>query len=316
MDITSSDTLLHPAVYSLFRFPGPPKQADRRVGHELTIGSLGVADLLKGPVRSVASRNMMYGKRPGARWEQTFDRGGNLTGEIFYTEKDSITSWYTFEYDAAGRRKEETDLHADPCDRDSRWVYRYDEATGRLAELQKYDPETGRHFITLAYTYGADGRSVREEEVWADKYRLLLREFTLDGDGSVTVTSFSRMEGGSRLSIIFDAAGRPVKIVSYENLHAPAALRGTYEYDAAGKLLRERGSWPSVSYVREYGYNAEGDLISMRLHAPDGAFKHGARYDYEYDARGNWVKRTAWYFRAGQEKETPGDVITRSITYY
>lgn len=307
LDFSFTKTL-PPSVYGLFQFP-----RRRRPEPGIYLAD----EVLKGPVKAVAYRRERGGRVSG-KWEQSFDRGGNLTAEVFYKvggTLGTLPSQYSFEYGPAGRKQSEEGRHESPCIEDYRWVYKYDDARGRLAELQKYDLETGRRVFTLAYTYSADGRTVSEEEVW-DNFKLLVREFTLDGEGSVTVTEFSRAEGGSRVSKTFDAAGRLVKVVSYENPQAPAVLRNTYEYGPDGKLARDQSYWPSASSARSYGYDPEGDLTGMRQYATDGTFQHGARHDYEYDARGNWVKKSSWNLSAGQEKEYPGDVLTRSITYY
>lgn len=306
LDLSLTDTL-PPSVYGLFQFP-------RRHGPAPGIPS--DRDAPKGPVKTVehrwqGSRRSLAGKRV-----RSFDRGGRLTREISYRGDGSVTWEKAFEYDPAGRKQAEESRYDIPCIEDSRWVYKYEGAAGRLAELQKYDLETGRPGFALAYTYSADGRTVREEEVWRDGYKLLLREFTTDEEGLVVVTEFSRIEGGSRVAHTFDAGGRLIKVITYANPAAPARLSKTIEYDAGGKAAEERAYLQDAPFVRFYRLNEQGDLAVMEQYKPDGSPHHGTRYGYEYDGRGNWIKRTMWTSTGGRENEKPYEVVTRELTYY
>lgn len=306
LDLSFTNTL-PPPVYGLFQFP-------RRHGPEPGIPS--DTDAPKGPVKTVETRRQILPRKPLGTWVRSFDRGGRLTGELSHKIDGSVYSAKTFEYDAAGRKQAEEQRYDDPCIEDSRWVYKYEGAPGRLAELQKYDLETGRPGLKLAYTYSADGRTVREEEVWSEDRKLLLREFTLDDAGVVTVTSFSRIEGGSRVARTFDAGGRLAKVTSSANPTAPAQLRQTFKYDAGGKTAEQRVYWLEPAHVKFYRFNEQGDLAGTEQHKPEGSPDHGTRYGYEYDGRGNWVKRTMWTSTRGRENEKPYEVVTRELTYY
>lgn len=298
---------LPPPVYGLFKFL-------RRGGPEPGIPS--DTDAPKGPVKTVERRRRIPPGKPLGSWVRSFDRGGRLTGEISEKRDGQVYSQKIFEYDAAGRKQAEEYRYDDPCVEDGRWVYKYESAAGRLVELQKYNLETGRPSRKLAYTYSADGRNVREEEVWSEDRRLLLREFTLDEAGFVTVTSFSRIEGGSRVVYTFDAGGRLVKVITHQNPTAPGRFSRTLQYGAGGKVAEERFYLHDSPTVRLYRFNEQGDTVSMEQYEPDGSPAHGTRYSYEYDGHGNWVKRTAWTSTRGRENEKPFDVVTRELTYY
>ena len=63
-------------------------------------------------------------------------------------------------------------------------------------------------------------------------------------------------------------------------------------------------------YKNIYKYDANGNMIEWNLYKSDGSLKTKRIYQYDYDATGNWIKKT----------ETKNDVaqkITeRKIKYY
>lgn len=62
-------------------------------------------------------------------------------------------------------------------------------------------------------------------------------------------------------------------------------------------------------YTRAYTYNKEGDVASIETKT---AMK---RFTYEYDAKGNWTKRTEVYESKDYADSEHTSVVTRQIVY-
>lgn len=175
-----------------------------------------------------------------------------------------------FTYDAAGRLLEKTIRDsADASATPSRLVqYTYDAAGRRIKE------DTGEKIT--CYSYTSRGLIARIEDSVEGT-----RSFSYDAAGRL-VNVEDALDGTSRCE--YDALARPLHWIT------PAGIVTSYEWDAAGRLLREERSATSFtvesaadSLVRTFSYDAAGRLLTMN----DGERIRSFEYDY---ARGGVLR--------------------------
>lgn len=206
-----------------------------------------------------------------------------------------------FEYDAAGRctsqktLKKTSELDADEGYLET--IFTYDLA-GRLLEKtirDSADASTAPSRL-VQYTYDAAGRRIKEdtgEKVTCYSYTsrgLIARiEDSVEGTRSFSYDAAGRLVNvedalGGTSRCEYDALARPLRWIT------PAGIVTSYEWDEAGRLLREERSGTSFtvenaadSLVRTFFYDAAGRLLTMN----DGERIRSFEYDY---ARGGVLR--------------------------
>jgi hypothetical protein len=117
-----------------------------------------------------------------------------------------------------------------------------------------------------------------------------------------------------------DAKGQVTHITTYRNGRLLARTR--YDYDGLGRVATAVSEGPDGAIVsRLYRYDEHGNPISLvQTHAHRPAQDKIEITAYEYDARGNWTRRTI--IRAvnpldeeGYPFEEPVEVTERAIVY-
>ncbi len=225
-----------------------------------------------------------------------YDAQGRMSRSISAAGRETF-----FEYDAAGRctsqktLKKTSELDADEGYLET--IFTYD-AAGRLLEKTIRDSAdtSAAPSRLVQYTYDAAGRRIKEdtgEKVTSYSYtsRGLIariedsvegtRSFSYDAAGRL-VSVDDALGGTSRCE--YDALARPQRWIT------PAGIVTSYEWDAAGRLLREERSGTSFtvenaadSLVRTFSYDAAGRLLTMN----DGERIRSFEYDY---ARGGVLR--------------------------
>lgn len=123
---------------------------------------------------------------------------------------------------------------------------------------------------------------------------------------------------GSMYKYKYDAGGRLVEQALYRN-DGELSSRRLYKYegDKREELFYTADGKLNQRYV--YTFDAEGRATEWAVYEPrDGSVRSRSSYAYEFDARGNWVKRTTseWVTKDGRSFFEPSYVTHRTITYY
>ena len=225
------------------------------------------------------------------------------TSEVFDTEGNPVT--FQIEYLKSGAkfktvytRDQEKGIRTGISYREdgsikSKVIYRYD-ATGFLIEQTSLNGEGDFQFKWIftrspethtetAIVYLADGSIYRKSvSVYDDQGNLISIDGFIGLD-RLDYRALSRydIEGNNTLSLIYNADGT-------------LDQRRVYEHDAYGNVTDESS------------YNGDGTLRDRR------------RYRYEYDAMGNWIKKSEFEWvtdaESGQFIET--NQTKRTITYF
>lgn len=205
----------------------------------------------------------------------------------------------------------------------------------------------------LSGTWSVQERKPSSMEYYNEQGNLTKREsYDYKGNPSdITVYGYLEGERVSLIARIRHEYNPPAGIIA----SAPGAAKPKYDprysyrfkfkYDDGGRLLEK--AWymssgePWLRYVYNYKgnqreelvYSANGSLNQKYLSTLDGrgneveeviyetkddSIRSRYSYSYEFDAKGNWIKRVSskWGTKDGKEGYQPYSVYYRTITYY
>ncbi len=264
---------------------------------------------LFGPVRSVDVRMTRHlgdeaedKGRPMQLDIVTYDLNGHEIERTIYDDFGFVVGKQVVTRDANGNVTDRilSDPEGKVLERES-FVY----AGGRLAEII-YRNEKGEVGLRQVSTYGDDGlvREVAYHEAEKVVGRTVYR-YDAQGrgseatyyraDGARAIAPIGPCLGAHRMTYEYDEKGRPAKVVAYE---------------PDGRMKK---SW-------RYSYNAKGDIAEERRE--DSWSREASTISYEYDSRGNWIRRVAIVNdvpKPGRREMPPSKsrvIHSRKITYH
>ena len=255
---------------------------------------------LVGPVRTVrvetalvsnVSGQLVEGKRVLTH-TTSFDEKGNTTGQDVFKPDGSPERKLAWghAYDAKGRETETTFLNAQGA-LTARAVYVYD-GRGRKVEATFYAPNGEVNHVEK-FDYDDKGRLTGVAHLSQDGTIRNTQTYTYDADGRPTEWSIRTPDGAlyQRNVHTYDEKGRETEWVIYRGDGTPSVGQ-KFVYDEKGHVTE------SLSYGNGVQFGHE-------------------TYTYEYDARGNWVKRrvVGESLKDGTTR-TQIEVNYRTITYY
>ena len=254
--------------------------------------------------------------------------------------------------------QQERVLFVNPAGRPSEWVEdervlvdvaRYDRA-GRLVEKTSYAPD-GAQSVRLVRTYDAAGRLTVErlydsaDTLWrttdysydAEGHRILAVSTDADGDlwfrdvyrpnpDGTTARVDHHDPDGTLLhsaSFTYDGQGRIARR-SLSDADGSAISGNTYMYGPTGDVIEVATQGRSGSLVSRwlFQHDEHGNEREWMEIGAGGALRKKEIYAYEYDERGNWLKRVTseWVPRPGATDEAgifePAEAVYRTLTYY
>ncbi len=287
---------------------------------------------LVGPVRSVRVWRAQFVRRGGEYVEgrrvpsyaAEYDARGRKTGEARTSPDGSLVTRNAFTYDSGGRLVVMTQDNAGPSPNANRTAYAYD-ARGRLREETRRSAD-GTPLGRAVYTYDSGGNRVGQAEYEAGGALLAALIFKYGGRGRLAEAAFcSGAPGGGVIAWGDEGGGAPpppgraagraggppcgdgllLKRVEFTR-DADGEVTGEGEYAGDGTILARRvvtrdpgGKWREVA---EYG--------------ADGLERGGVSFSYEFDSRGNWVRRVERRREGGTREAEPVEVTYREIAYF
>ena len=101
----------------------------------------------------------------------------------------------------------------------------------------------------------------------------------------------------------------------------PRALMETATYDMKGAKIDNAyflGASGALTGREVYKYDERGNIVEMTLFNADGSVMSKEKYDYDFDAMGNWTKMqtSVAVIENGKMSFEPSEVTYRSIAYY
>ncbi len=237
--------------------------------------------------------------------------------------------WETEYYDRTGKLMErwaevDPNRFRDGQDRLLKWIHSYDEKGNRtLVTLTDRD---GSPISVTAFAYDEDGNQTAS--VTADMKPDRLGQFDIaelrhyNGEGRERLRLlFMGHESVRKKVFEYDEEGKRVEETSLED--EQVSFRMINKYDSMGNLV-ERLYYDAQGVLegKEVSeYDERGNRIRESHYDVDGSLRSQFSSRYEFDERGNWVKRIDTtdvnpLNAEGQPTYIPGSVTTRTVSYY
>ncbi len=262
---------------------------------------------LLGPVRSVRSKTIDYKdetlKQTSGTWNAesvTYDEKGNEIEHITSLVQGSLVSKEVRTYDATGKLI--GSVSSTDADVSERRIYTYE--GGKLIRVVSYDAN-GKVDSEQTNSYDKDGRLLEERYV-VGKRAFGKTVFKYDQIGNLLEAAFYAPDGKKSLAVMGPCLG---------------THRMTYTYNDLRKPTRIAHSEPNgeVKWSWEYSYDSKGMITTEKIQYLSST--QTFVYVYEYDSRGNWIKKTtAKDFGVISAPHMPPDstasVTSREISYY
>jgi YD repeat-containing protein len=278
-------------------------------------------DGLTGPVREVRHETSDSAPGGGAArrgHSASYDAKGNKVEEKHFGADGSVAQRFVYTFDARGRSTGYEEYSAG-VGTPRRHIYVLGEK-GERVEYRIVQPD-GKGGEKHLYTYDAQGR-LAEERLHEHKGQLLSRNVHAYDEAGRLISQTRYDADGSVSSVArvtYDAQGRPVERTRDEG--GVLTYRIRYRYDARGRVVEQEtvGSVleadvpPAeahppgrVSYVYKDGKQPK----EATRYGPDGAARE--RIVFQYDQRGNWVRKTYVSLTAAGAQRAE----YRTITYF
>lgn len=199
----------------------------------------------------------------GAATYYSYDDNGNVLEKRKVDTATKAAQVWTYTYTPLGfietedgPRTDVADITRYQYDPDGR-IRRIVNALGQVLEVLEYDPH-GRplklkdeNAVTTTFSYDLRGRLISQ-----------------DVGGQITLLSY-------------DSKGRLIQTA------LPDQTTVSYEYDEADRLVLKRDHWNNQT---RYQYDANSNLISQSVHAPDGTMRQ--QQNWNYDPTGKLISTT------------------------
>lgn len=136
------------------------------------------------------------------------------------------------------------------------------------------------------------------------------RSFAVSATGGCAVRTVERTytEDGSFASVLDKRTGCGDDFDTTETIY----------FDSEGRGFRREDFWidGELDTVTEYTYDGMGEIIEVRSCEARSGECQGRRYEYAYDATGNWVSQVVYVLDAEEQQYVFVSTTTRAITYY
>ena len=258
---------------------------------------------LLGPVRSVRSETIEYKDATlkqrvgiGGSESVTYDEKGNELERNTSLIEGSFASKEVRTYDTTGKLIGSVSSAVEGAH--ERRVYLYE--GGKLIRLVSYDAN-GKVESEQSNSYGKDGRLLEEKYV-VGKRAFGKTVFKYDQIGNLSEMAFYLPDGKKSLAVIGPCVGTHRVIYTYNDERKPIKITHS---DPDGEV---KWSW-------EYAYDSKGMLTNEI--AGYLSTRQSFVYAYEYDSRGNWIRKIAT--KDLGVKDPPSSTVSvtsREISYY
>ena len=308
---------LHPNVREVYRYDAHA----REIAYQQTVDALPMAGRVTTyhPQGALATREEWSQSPAGiTRTAYSYDARGNEIAARFYNADGHLYSAELTSYTPDGSPAAEKVYNgAGKLLGSTRYTY---DAQGH--EVSRVVRSGGSVLDTVHTLYDAQGR-----EIWRTDYRrpgapMVFWQTSYPGRERLVEQRQTTDTHATRLLLRtrFDAEGRKVAETSYR-YHGDGTRQSRLEthYDAQGHVvLEEQYLSSTIPYTRRTAdYDAAGNL-TREITATWGAPAHERQWSYQYDRRGNWIKRYQREWDNGKSRDpAPSCALTfRRIIYW
>ena len=280
------------------------------------------SDNVKGIVMQINQKYLEAGEKDGKdtignqfestdrNFEMHYNAKGYVAWATFYKTGRTLDYRYTFKYDEAGNKIEETLFDADNA-LDNRITRKFSNK-GFLMELKKYTDTTAE--ATEKYVYEVDPVGNPLKSSFYDENGVLMgtNTYIYDTYGNNIETDNFDGKGKPLGKIICTYDGRRLKTA--EDAYAAKGeimTKKKFQYEYRGNLTQQQNFDNNGKLVEKnvFVFNEQGDENLWNNFDRTGYAIYNYTYKYEYDSHGNWIKK--WQMKDGK----PVFVNVREITY-
>jgi hypothetical protein len=242
----------------------------------------------------------------------TLDDSGRISEFLLFESDGSITSRFTYKYDAKGNKLEQA-YYSWTGARTGKLVYTYDEAGHPLTETSyNFDEETSAWNNTDSYD--AKGRKTEwvQYQNGVLRYKKLFKFNSRDRIAEEETFEFNALPN-FRIS----HAPVPGKIVyTYDDENRSRSI-ATYAPDGSLKSREVRTQDDKSNDVSSEYFNADGSAKRTEIMWESaGKLSGKALLKFEYDSHGNWNRKTYAILAADAKEPQPYSAEYREITYF
>jgi hypothetical protein len=246
---------------------------------------------------------------PGMNYVIVYNEMGYVTDATYYVSRQTLESRNKFSYDAGGNRISEEWYNGDD-------LLEYSLASkysgkGFLMESKKQIPESG--FEKCIYETDPSGHPVKCTTQDSTGALIGSTTFKYDEYGNCIEEDFFNAKGKLTAKNLYQYDSRKLKTVE-ENYGADGSMMGRkkFTYEHRGRLSAQENFDNNGKLVEKnmYVYNDNKDEIEWTNYNRGGHVQYKYTYTYEYDAQGNWTKKTELH------DGEAAFVALREISYY
>ncbi|MGI8788868.1 MAG: hypothetical protein ACR2HG_14035 [Pyrinomonadaceae bacterium] len=253
------------------------------------------------------------------KYVQKFDERGNLIERIVTESDGSSSVRFVYKYDAKGN-KIEYKYYNYTGDLGGKIIYAYNDDGKLLSQI--YSGGDGSLIWKHLYVVNGKGQTIEDSTYLGEtlRYKIL---FTYDNKGRVIredTTEFNAIpntwtshspEPGTVL-FFYDGKGKKKEEIKF-NINGFVKNAALYSYDEKeneieGSWFESGGSFDDIMKVKDKSLAAQRKFL--------GIFKGKITSQYEYDARGNWTKKTRFNYVQEDGKPIVQSGERRIISYY
>lgn len=240
----------------------------------------------------------------------TYDDKGKLVEFNSYPSDSSLLYKNMYSYDDMGNMIAFNCCHSNKS-MDYTFSFKYDEK-GNHVESNKFNSD-GKLEEKATYTYDGKGNKI-EASYYLDSSLYFRETYAYDNKGNIIELNsyYSDSSLEFRETYTYDDKGNKIELNKY-NSNNSLESRETYKYDEKGNLTEKymfrlkttfntgENDADSKEKKNENQYNGIND---------DGNLEMAFTYKYDYDEKGNWIKKT--YFK----NQIPIHMYEREYEYY
>lgn len=270
--------------------------------------------------------NFITGEKdiPLIEFKKEFTENGNISNEEHYGDSGQITSFIKNEYNKNGQTIKSTSKYLlIPLNSTvtnefniagkliSSSIYQND----TLYEKDKFEYDSSGKLIAVTIIQNTDTSSGKYEYKYNDNGKILWKKQTetIKNNRHENFIEFKYDQSGNLIELLSKAISdngtldKPVP--DYE-------IKTAYEYDRKNRI-KKTIKYESGKIEEEKEYDKFYNQILVRFYV-SGALSREMKYEYEFDAIGNWIERKVFLKQnyAQDKNWIPIFVETRKIEYY
>ncbi len=250
----------------------------------------------------------------------TLDDSGNRVEYRVYDSDGTLASRFTYKYDAKGNKIEES-FYYHTGQFGGKIVYTYDER-GNQTSQTSYGADGATNWKTIS-TYDSQGNRTE----WIQYQRDMLRYKVISTyDEKGRMLDNETIEFNAIPNVSVSHAPVPGKVIYTYNDERRTKEVATYKPDG---ILKDRVIYAYDVKGNEVGramFKADGSPNDLVIQFYDNIYEPGSKFrgrlsgkslvEFEYDAHGNWTKKTYLIQSGKDSKPQPYRAEERVITYY